>query len=168
MAKKETNRFKTDTIFGNCLLNMGKASTSCSHMVDSHILSANNSIYWYPNLYSNELRNSSVSCDGILLCYKTVQKKLMWYSHFVVYFLITIIFPSYWIWIICVSILWEGVELFMKKVASEKTLSRTARTRIGSSGEYQYLTYWESAWEDIIINTLSILLALLIMRFFKK
>ena len=89
-------------------------------------------------------------------------------SHFVVYFLITIIFPSYWIWIICGSILWEGVELFMKEVASEKTLSRTARTRIGSSGEYQYLTYWESTWEDIIINTLSILIALLIMRFFKK
>ena len=89
-------------------------------------------------------------------------------SHFVVYFLLTIIFPTYWLWILCGSILWEGVELFMKKVASEKTLSRTARTRIGSSGEYQYLTYWESAWEDIIINTLSILLALLIMRFFKK
>lgn len=86
-------------------------------------------------------------------------------SHFVTYFLITIIAPTYWFWIISAGIAWEGVELFMKKVASEKTLSRTARTRLGSSGEYQYLTYWESTWEDIIINTLGVLVALLIMRF---
>ena len=88
-------------------------------------------------------------------------------AHFVTYFLFTIIFPTYWFWVICYGIAWEGVELFMKKVAGKKTLSRTARTRLGSSGEYQYLTYWESTWEDIIINTLSVLLALLIMRFVK-
>jgi hypothetical protein len=85
-------------------------------------------------------------------------------SHFLLWLAATVMAPSSWSYYLVTGLVWEGVELLMKTMAKETTLSRTARTRVGETGEYTYLTYWESTWEDIVINSAGIATGLLISR----
>ena len=71
------------------------------------------------------------------------------FSHFILYMSLAFVLPRGWWLIILVGITWEGVELLMKHL--QKKPQKVARTRINAS-EYTYLTYWESTFEDIILN----------------
>ena len=85
-------------------------------------------------------------------------------SHFLLHLIWTVLVPSNWPYYLATGLVWEGIELLMKTTAKETTLSRTARTRLNDKGDYSYLTYWESTWEDIIINSAGIVVGLLISK----
>ncbi len=85
-------------------------------------------------------------------------------SHFLLWLVLTAVAPSNWSYYLATGLIWEGIELLMKTMAQETTLSRTARTRLNDKGDYSYLTYWESTWEDIIINSAGIVVGLLISK----
>ncbi len=76
-------------------------------------------------------------------------------SHFVLYMLIASVMPKWWWLIILIGCAWEGVEMIAKKLQKGNN-KKASRTRINES-EYTYLTYWESTVEDIIINTVGVL-----------
>ena len=85
-------------------------------------------------------------------------------SHFQLWLVLTVLAPSNWPYYVATGMVWEGIELLMKMTAKETTLSRTARTRLNNKGDYSYLTYWESTWEDIVINSSGIAVGLLISK----
>lgn len=72
-------------------------------------------------------------------------------SHFILFMGFGFFGPWGWWLYILFGVGWEGVELLMKHL-QKKTNAKTARTRINAN-EYTYLTYWESTFEDIILNT---------------
>lgn len=87
-------------------------------------------------------------------------------SHFVLWVVIATLAPKNWKLYIGFGIGWEVTEYLFKTYGKETVLSRTARTRLDTM-QYQYLTYWESAWEDIAINLLGIGTGIAISHFLK-
>ena len=88
----------------------------------------------------------------------------MWpLSHFILYLFVSIASPSRWKLYLTVGVAWEGIEYLMKSYGKETVLSRAARTRVNES-QYNYLTYWESAWEDIVINSMGVLMGVAVSK----
>ena len=86
-------------------------------------------------------------------------------SHFLLWLAATVMAPSSWSYYLVTGLVWEGVELLMKTMAKETTLSRTARTRVGETGEYTYLTYWEKGQLVVVGTTTTTTLASLFCSF---
>ena len=78
-------------------------------------------------------------------------------SHFILYGIMTYMFPSKWKEIFVIGLVWEFYELLMSKIIIENT------NIINSDSNIQYdNTWWAAEPLDIFFNGLGILLALLI------
>lgn len=127
------------------------------------------SIVWYFYGYLSRYQECAIAADPM-------NKKLFsvfgfpvstWpLSHFVLWVVIATLAPKNWKLYIGFGIGWEVTEYLFKTYGKETVLSRTARTRLDTM-QYQYLTYWESAWEDIAINLMGIGTGIAISHFLK-
>ena len=75
-------------------------------------------------------------------------------SHFVLYGIMTFIYPKYWLFIFIIGILWELFEYYL-----EHNLILNCYVLNDSNIKQKY---WYARYQDIIMNTLGILVALLL------
>ncbi|MBL96243.1 MAG: hypothetical protein CMF52_00340 [Legionellales bacterium] len=125
------------------------------------------SIVWYFYGYLSRYQECAIAADPM-------NKKLFsvfgfpistWpLSHFVLWVVIATLAPKNWKLYIGFGVAWEVTEYLFKTYGKETVLSRKARTRLDAK-KYQYLTYWESAWEDIALNSLGIVTGTAISQF---
>jgi len=125
------------------------------------------SIVWYFYGYLSRYQECAIAADPM-------NKKLFsvfgfpistWpLSHFVLWVVIATLAPKNWKLYIGFGVAWEVTEYLFKTYGKETVLSRTARTRLDAK-KYQYLTYWESTWEDIALNSLGIVTGVAISQF---
>lgn len=78
-------------------------------------------------------------------------------SHFILYGVITYIYPKYWLFIFMIGVLWELFEYFLENnpklncyVLDDNTIKQK---------------YWYARYQDVIMNLLGILTALIIKRY---
>ncbi len=82
-------------------------------------------------------------------------------SHLILYFILTYIYPSEWLFLLICGIIWEIIEyvisLYHKKINKFYICSNYNENN----------DYWYAQYEDIIMNILGIILALLIRKIIK-
>jgi hypothetical protein len=75
-------------------------------------------------------------------------------AHFVLYGILTYIYPKEWFFIFMIGVLWEFIEDFFSQLDLKYCVGK----------DYKY---WYSRYEDIIMNSLGIAFALIIKNSFK-
>lgn len=81
------------------------------------------------------------------------------FSHFILFFILTYIYPSEWLFLLICGIIWEIIEYIL----SLKYFKKLFKYYIDSNYD-ENNNYWYAQYEDIITNILGIILALLIRK----
>ena len=76
------------------------------------------------------------------------------FAHFLLYGILTYIYPKEWFFIFMIGVLWEFIEEFFSQLDLKYCFDK----------DYKY---WYSSYEDIIMNSLGISTALIIKNLFK-
>jgi hypothetical protein len=82
-------------------------------------------------------------------------------SHLILYFILAYIYPSEWIFLIIIGILWELIEYIL----SVKYLNYECPL---DGDNEKYNTWWYSQYEDVIMNMLGIASAFLLLKLQKS
>ena len=82
-------------------------------------------------------------------------------SHLILYFILAYFFPTEWIFLIIIGVIWEIIE----HILSFKYFNYDCQL---SGADEKYKTWWYAQYEDIIMNMIGIALALLILKIKKS
>lgn len=108
-------------------------------------------------------------CDILAKRYNNTNIKILdnflngWaFSHFILFFILTYIYPSEWLFLLICGIIWEIMEYLFSLKYSKKLFKYYIYSNYNENNNF-----WYSQYEDIITNILGIILALLIRKIIK-
>ena len=90
------------------------------------------------------------------LSFDILEQKIFWnfnywgLSHIISFFILTLIYPNYWIFLFIMGILWEIFEYFLQEIYKK-----------------YFDDYWYAQYIDLLYNGIGILLAKIILYFIK-